>query len=67
MKAQKDIEKSDLFSFEDVKKLGEDKSEWLAIGDNGKEYNATYTTKYGGVMFFCIPSHIKVIGYLKIV
>ena len=58
--------KENLYSFEEVKKLAEDKSEWLAICDNGKDYQATYTTNYGGVMFFCIPYTVKVIGYLKI-
>ena len=58
--------KEKLYSFEEVKKLSEDNSEWLAICDNGKKYHATYTTNYGGVMFFCIPDTVRVIGYLKI-
>ena len=61
------IEKSELWSFEDVKKEGCDNSEWLAICDNGKEYNATYTIKYGGTMFFCIPSDVNILGYLKVI
>lgn len=64
---ERELEKYDLWSFEDVKKEAFDESKWLAIGDNGKDYRATYTTKYGGVMFFCIPSDVNIIGYLKVI
>jgi hypothetical protein len=37
----------------------------MAIGDNGKEYHATYDPEYQ-VMFFAIPASVEIIGYKEI-
>lgn len=41
--------------------------EYLAVGDNGKTYDASYVPDYTpeGVMFFAIPSTVTVLGYIK--
>lgn len=64
----KKISLSDLISFKEIAK--EHKAgEYLAIGNNGKEYEASYVPKYrpSGVMFMCIPSDVEILGYLKII
>lgn len=39
---------------------------YWAIAENGRKYKATYSNEYfGGIMFFCIPDGIKIIGYEK--
>lgn len=59
----------DLWSFDDVAKYGKDGSKWLAVGDDGKDYPATYVRKYEpkGVMFFAIPASVNILGYLEII
>lgn len=63
------IKKDDLWSFGDVSKYGDDNSQWLAIGSDGKEYTATFVRRYNpkGTMFFCIPYDVEIIGYLQII
>lgn len=41
---------------------------YLAHGDDGKKYSATKVNKYipGGVMFFCIPAGVKILGYERV-
>lgn len=38
--------------------------DYYAIGDNGKKYDAYYSTEYG-CMFFAIPSSVKILGYIE--
>ena len=37
---------------------------YIAIGDNGKHYDASYNAELK-TMFFCIPSYVNVLGYIK--
>lgn len=57
--------KADLYTIKDIIQENKD-GEFLAICDNGKEYEASYNAK-NRAMFFAIPSDISVIGYLKII
>lgn len=58
-----------LWSFEEISKNGGEHDKWLAIGSNGKEYQATFTREYdkNGTMFFCIHYSVEILGYLKII
>lgn len=38
--------------------------EYIAIGDNGKQYDATYCADLA-CMFFCIPASVEVVGYIE--
>ena len=66
--AERKISAEDLISFDEIanKHIA---GEYLAIGNNGKSYHASYVPKYepSGVMFFCIPSDVEILGYLEIV
>lgn len=65
---ERKIDIADLISFEEIAK--EHKAgEYLAVGNDGKEYRASYVPDYRpqGVMFFCIPAGVEVLGYLKII
>lgn len=55
-----------LISFSEIAKSGENNSEWFAVGDDGKQYAASYVRDYlpDGVMFFAIPSTVKILGYI---
>ena len=68
VKGDKNMTKSDLISFEEIAKK-HTAGEYLAIGDNGKIYHASYVPKYtsSGVMFFCIPDSVEILGYLEII
>lgn len=55
----------DLWSLKDVIAEGKD-GDFLAIGDDGKDYKASYNAKLK-VMFFAIPSTVNVLGYLKVI
>ena len=37
---------------------------YIALGNNGKKYDASYSSQFG-CMFFCIPQTVKVVGYIK--
>ena len=37
---------------------------YIAIGDDGKHYNAIYNAELK-TMFFCIPTYVNVLGYIK--
>ena len=65
---ERKINKEDLISFEEIAKK-HIAGEYLAIGNNGKSYHASYVPKYdpSGVMFFCIPDSVEILGYLKII
>ena len=65
---ERKINTKDLISFDEIAKKHM-AGEYLAIGDNGKSYHASYVPKYepSGVMFFCIPSDVEILGYLEIV
>ena len=66
--AERKMNVEDLISFEEIAKK-HIAGEYLAIGNNGKSYHASYVPKYepSGVMFFCIPSDVEILGYLEIV
>ena len=57
--------RANLYTIKDIIKENKD-GEFLAVCDNGKEYEASYNAKYRA-MFFAIPSDVNVIGYLKII
>ena len=65
---QRKVNTEDLISFEEIAKK-HIAGEYLAIGNNGKSYRASYVPKYepSGVMFFCIPNSIEILGYLEII
>ena len=65
---ERKINKDDLISFEEIAKK-HIAGEYLAIGNNGKSYHASYVPKYdpSGVMFFCIPDSVEILGYLEII
>lgn len=62
---ERKIDSVDLWSIKDVIKANED-GEFLAICNNGKEYEASYVSKYRA-MFFTIPQDVEILGYLKII
>ena len=66
--AERKVNIEDLISFEEIAKK-HIAGEYLAIGNNGKSYHASYVPKYEqtGVMFFCIPSDVEILGYLEII
>jgi hypothetical protein len=51
-----------MLSYEEINKNQKEDKNYIAIGDNGKEYTASWVVKYPA-MFFCIPSTVEVIGY----
>lgn len=65
---ERKVNAEDLISFEEIAKK-HIAGEYLAIGNNGKSYHASYVPKYkpSGVMFFCIPQSVEILGYLEIV
>ena len=54
----------EILTYDQIRKKNKD-GEFFAIGENGREYHAVYTTEHGGVMFFCIPADVEIIGYRK--
>lgn len=53
-----------MLSFEEIKATAQDGARFWAIGENGRKYSATYSAEhFGGVMFFCIPAEVKIVGY----
>lgn len=42
--------------------------EYIAIGDNGREYKGTFVDDYfpGGVFFCCYPDGVKLVGYREV-
>jgi hypothetical protein len=54
----------DLISFEEIAKK-HTAGEYIAVGDDGREYPASYVPDYtpDGVMFFCIPASVSIKGY----
>ena len=65
---ERKIRTEDLISFEEIAKK-HIAGEYLAIGNDGKSYHASYVPEYepSGVMFFCIPASVKILGYLEII
>lgn len=51
-----------MLTFEQIKENSKT-GEYYAITATGRRYEATYTTDYGGVMFFCVPGDEAIIGY----
>ena len=37
---------------------------FIAIGNDNKKYNAAYNAQLK-TMFFCIPLHVEIIGYME--
>lgn len=54
-----------MMTFDEIRATAQDGARYWAIGENGRKYSATYSADFGGVMFFCIPAEIAVIGYEK--
>ena len=52
-----------LLSFEEVVDQYKDDTEFWALGDNGKKYDAHYNSKLE-MMFFAIISTVEIIGYI---
>ena len=50
-------------TFDEVVATNKD-GKYYAIGDNGKQYSASYSAKFE-CMFFAIPSTVKIIGYIE--
>ena len=65
---ERKINTEDLISFDEIAKK-HISGEYLAIGNNGKSYHASYVPKYepSGVMFFFIPENVKNKKYLEII
>ena len=66
--AERKINTKDLIGFEEISKK-HIAGKYLAIGNDGKSYRASYVPKYepSGAMFFCIPSDVEILGYLEII
>ena len=60
-------EKQEKWSMPKLIKNPKKEGKYLAHGDDGKIYEAEKVNKYmpGGVMFFCIPAHVKILGYSR--
>lgn len=52
-----------MLSFNEIKATNKN-GEFYAIGDNGKEYTASYNAKFE-CMFFAIPSTVEIVGYIE--
>lgn len=65
---ERKINTEDLISFEEIAKK-HTAGEYLAIGNDGRSYNASYVPDYepSGVMFLCIPADVKILGYSEII
>ena len=65
---ERKINVENLISFEEIAKK-HIAGKYLAIGNDGKSYHASYVPEYrpSGVMFFCIPDSVKVLGYLEVI
>ena len=50
-------------SYEEIRNNNQNGT-FYAIGSDGKKYAAAYSAKFC-CMFFCIPSHVTVLGYIK--
>ena len=50
-------------SFDEIKRTNKD-GEFYAIGDNGKQYTASYSAKFEA-MFFAIPASVEIVGYIE--
>lgn len=61
-----------LLSLEEVKSIAESGSKWIAVGDDGKEYESVYEVLSESglsdqeVMLFAIPSNVTILGYKAI-
>lgn len=51
-----------MLTFEEIRKNQKEDKEYIAIGNNGKKYSASWVVKYPA-MFFCIPSTVEILGY----
>jgi hypothetical protein len=54
-----------MLSYEEIKKNQKEDKKYIAVGDNGREYEAQWVVKYPE-MFFCIPLEVKVLGYKEV-
>lgn len=52
-----------MLSYEQIKEQNQ-AGEFWAIGDDGKQYAASYSPEFKN-MFFCIPYTVEILGYIK--
>lgn len=45
--------------------MNEDGAKFFAIGNNGRKYDAIYSSEFK-VMFFAIPSSVEILGYERV-
>lgn len=65
MMADQKGKKMNLWSIKEIIKDNKD-GDFLAICESGKEYECKFVAKYKA-MFFAIPKHENILGYLKII
>lgn len=51
-----------LLTIKEISRQGQD-GEYIAVGNNGRRYSAYYSAEHE-CMFFCIPSYVKILGYV---
>ena len=53
-----------MLTLKEIIQAEKNNEQYIAIDSNGTKYNAAYNAKLK-TMFFCIPSNVKIIGYIK--
>lgn len=56
---------ADMYSLPQVRINFKNDTEFYAVGDNGKQYKASYDAKRK-VMYFAVPDSVEIIGYIPI-
>jgi hypothetical protein len=51
-----------MLTYKEISEIQKEDKEYIAVGNNGKEYQAFWAPKYPA-MFFTIPSTVDLIGY----
>lgn len=54
-----------MLSYEEISKNQKEEKKYIAVGNNGAEYNAVWVPKYPA-MFFAIPSSVEILGYKEV-
>lgn len=54
-----------MLTLKQIIEMNEDGAKFLAVGSNGRKYNAIYDAEFK-VMFFTIPSEVKILGYERV-
>lgn len=57
-------EPADLMTIEKIRTGDFPDSCWVAVGDDGRQYEAEYVAEMQQ-MFFTIPANVRILGYLK--